>query len=326
MRKHPPHPRARRRRLDLTTTLWFLAGLGGATASAVVAVTGRFDQWHPVAEVMAAAALGGLAVLAFAPWKQILSGSVQRRDIRRLTEHLQERNRKREPLGALLAEAGDNDVAELRRAIHEALSLAAADRLEAQRLRRTMDDSIRRETSRATGRLQREASTDALTHVGNRRALHEQVDGILARVRDDGRPLTALAIDVDLFKRVNDQLGHAAGDECLAFLGRLLAGGLRDDDQAYRIGGDEFLVLMPGATSDVGRRVGERISSLFAQMAWTHTETPRPTLSVGVATLTARDRAPVADDLIRQADEAMYAAKRAGRGRVMTTHELKGAA
>ena len=81
---------------------------------------------------------------------------------------------------------------------------------------------------------------------------------------------------------------------------------------------------MPGATSDVGRRVGERISSLFAQMVWRHRRTPRPTLSVGVATLTAHDRTAVADDLVRQADEAMYAAKRAGRGRVVTTNELKG--
>lgn len=310
-------------RPDLPAALWFVAALLGCAASAVVVSSGRFGRWPVVMEVLAATALGALTVLAFAPWRTILGGTVDRRVIRRLTERL--RRRDREPLSDVPAEAGDRDVAELRRAIAETLAVADADRMEARRLRRTMDDSIRKETGRATGRLQREAATDPLTGVGNRRALQEQIGSMLERARAGGQPLTALMIDVDRFKLVNDALGHAAGDECLARLGRLLGDGLREGDRAYRSGGDEFVVLMPGAGADVGRNVAERLRSLHAQTAWPHDRPPRPTLSIGIATATARDDQEP-QTLLRRADAAMYAAKRAGRDRILDAREVNRAA
>ncbi len=229
--------------------------------------------------------------------------------------------RGRELLGNLLSDR-DDEIGELSRAIHEAISSAAAHRIEARLLRRTMDSSIKRETHRATDRLQRQAATDPLTGVGNRRALQERLQRC---VESDAQPVSALVIDVDRFKEINDQLGHEAGDQCLAFLGGLLRSGLRGEDSAFRTGGDELIVLMPATSSFVAETVARRLCSLFGQLPWPHSRPARPTLSIGVAAalLSALDEPR---DLIRFADEAMYAAKRSGRARIKNYSELRGAA
>ncbi|MHC4589880.1 MAG: GGDEF domain-containing protein, partial [Planctomycetota bacterium] len=277
-------PRSGRPRPDVNTGLWLLAAVAGIVAAVLLAVTGRFEHLPPVVEATIAVALGLLATLAFAPWKQILGWAHDRQDMRRLTRTLRQydSDHDREPLQVLRTDRND-EVGELSRAIYQALTNATAHRLEAGRLRRAMDHSIRQETHRATGRLQREAHTDPLTGLGNRRALRERIGRLFDETNEQGRPLTALWIDVDHFKKINDELGHAAGDACLAFLGKLLRSSLREDDCAFRNGGDEFVVLMPGAPTDVGVKVGQRIRSLFGQLAWTHRQLPRPTLSIGVA-------------------------------------------
>ncbi len=130
-----------------------------------------------------------------------------------------------------------------------------------------------------------------------------------------------MVLDLDHFKQVNDKLGHDAGDKVLVALGKLLKGGLRDGDMAFRVGGDEFVVLMPGATSPVGLRVAERVSKLFAQLTWPLEQPPRPTLSIGVATGRGTDlKKP--EEVIRRGDTAMYAAKRAGRARIISYDKL----
>ncbi len=289
---------------------WFLAGLGGMIAAAAAMTSDRFSHLPALARVTIAVGLGWAAMLALAPWRQILRKRNDREEIRRITGMVRrfEQDQEREPLGELLSD-GDDEISDLRRAIHDALSGAAAHRLEARHLRRTMDDSIRRETTRATGRLRKEATTDSLTGLGNRRALEGELADHLEAAREAGLPLTALLLDLDGFKQINDRLGHPAGDACLAFLGTLLRGGLREGDRAFRSGGDEFVVLMPGQPSDVGHKVAARLQALFAQMAWPHEKVARPTLSIGIATAQP-DRPHDPQDLIRSADRAMYESKR----------------
>jgi len=291
--------------------------------AALVTVTDRFSQRSTAVEVLLAVSLGALTMIAFAPWKAILGGSRVRREVRRLTRQLR-RAGYNEPLRDMLS-GGDDDFGRLRRAIHNRLSEATAHRLEAGHLRRTMDDSIRRETGRATDRLQREVETDALTGVGNRRAMRKHLERMLA---DDagqpGQPLVALVIDVDRFKPINDRLGHAVGDECLVFLGKILAGTLRGHDRAFRCGGDEFVVLMPGATAEIGIRVGQRIGDLYRQMTWSHKAVVRPTLSMGLA-VARPGQLKDPQDLIRRADAAMYASKREGRATITSYRDLRAA-
>ena len=305
---------------------WLLAVVAGMTAAALLAATGRFEHLSIVVETAIAVALGLLTMFALAPWKQIVGRARDRQDLRTLTRSVRQfdHDHDREPLRTLQTDRGD-EIGELSRAIHQALTNATAHRLEAHRLRKSMDHSIRQETHRATGRLQREAQTDPLTGLGNRRALREQLVRLVEEASDQEQLLAALWIDVDHFKTINDQLGHSAGDACLAFLGKLLLSSLRDRDCAFRNGGDEFVVLMPGASGEIGIKVAERIRALFGQLAWAHTQLRRPTLSIGVAGV----RPGELDDpreLIRRADEAMYAAKRAGRARVAAWSEVRDAA
>jgi len=304
--------------------LWPLAGLFGMLVTALVTVTDRFSHRSTAFELILAVLLGVMTMIAFAPWKAILGGSRVRREVRNLTRQLR-RAGYNEPLGGMLS-GGDDDFGRLRRAIHNRLSEATAHRIEAGHLRRTMDDSIRRETGRATDRLQKEVETDALTGVGNRRAMQKHLERMLA---DDtgrpGQPLVALVIDVDRFKPINDRLGHAVGDECLVFLGRILAGSLRGhDDRAFRCGGDEFVVLMSGATADIGIRVGQRIGDLYRQMTWSHKAAVRPTLSMGIA-VARPGQLKDPQDLIRRADAAMYESKREGRATITSYRDLRAA-
>ncbi len=318
MPKRPAKPDAP---IELSNVLWPLAGVLGMLVTAVVMVTDRFDHRSTGVEFLIAVLVGVMTMMAFAPWKAILGGSRARREVRRLTDQLR-RAGHNEPLRGMLT-GGNDDFARLRRAIHNRLSEATAHRLEAGHLRRTMDDSIRRETGRATDRLQKEVSTDALTGIGNRRALENHLE----RMLDDAgpsEPLVALVIDVDRFKPINDRLGHAVGDECLAFLGKILAGSLRGDDRAFRSGGDEFVVLMSGATAEIGIKLGHRIRDLYRQMTWSHQGVGRPTLSMGVA---AARPGQMKDpqDLIRRADEAMYESKREGRATITSYRDLRAA-
>ncbi|MHC4416267.1 MAG: GGDEF domain-containing protein [Planctomycetota bacterium] len=311
---------------NLAAAMWILSGLLGITAGVAIVVSGRFSHLSPAAEALIAVALGWLAMLAFTPWKHMERSIKSRNEIRELTDRLRDidLDRHREPLRELQTDRRD-EMGELSRAIFETLTCAAAHRIEARHLRRTMDHSIRRETQRATGHLQRQAATDPLTGLGNRRALDEQLQQLMSEAARQALPVTALVIDVDQFKQINDRLGHEVGDQCLAFLGKLLRSGLRGEDVAFRSGGDEFIVLVPGQPAEVGTTVAQRISSLFRQMPWPHAEPGQPSLSLGVASALLVDLGePV--ELIRRADEAMYASKRAGRARITSYHELRGAA
>jgi len=128
---------------------------------------------------------------------------------------------------------------------------------------------------------------------------------------------TLVALDYDQFKRLNDALGHPAGDAALVHLSRILHEQVRGVDAVARVGGEEFLLWLPGASLDEGLRVAERIRARLAGTSWDWQGRPWPlSASFGVAAWpeTTRSR----DNLAAQADAALYAAKRGGRDRVVT--------
>ncbi len=152
--------------------------------------------------------------------------------------------------------------------------------------------------------------TDALTGLYNRRAFDLHLAEQLQRAEEKALPLSMLLIDVDLFKTYNDAYGHQAGDAALQDIARLLLQSCRDGDASFRYGGEEFAILLPGADSVAAHQVAERCRLVVAQHPWSR----RPiTLSLGVA---IHRPGMTAYDLTEAADQALYAAKAAGRNRV----------
>ena len=154
------------------------------------------------------------------------------------------------------------------------------------------------------------AATDELTGLASRRAFLNTLDRELAAVARDGRLLALALFDIDHFKRVNDRYGHLAGDEVLERVARLARRSVREEDLVGRLGGEEFAILMPGATMAQAVAAGERLRAACA--AELHPSCPglMVTISVGVATAEAESTATT---LLHDADAALYRAKNSGR-------------
>jgi len=160
------------------------------------------------------------------------------------------------------------------------------------------------------------AFTDSLTGLYNRRYLMTHLDRKLMGIAETGKPVSALMFDVDHFKAVNDTHGHGVGDDLLIKLAQVARDNLRSVDLVARLGGEEFVVVMPEADAATAVQVAER---LCAHVAASAIELPDGTplgvtISIGVATSHSADE--MADDLLARADTALYAAKNAGRNRV----------
>jgi two-component system cell cycle response regulator len=149
---------------------------------------------------------------------------------------------------------------------------------------------------------------DALTGLSNRRAILTQLGGMVSAARRHGHPLSIAVLDLDHFKWVNDRHGHKTGDEVLVAAAHALGTHLRAEDQLGRLGGEEFLVLLPDTDGVAAVHVAEKLRAALAGAS----APVRVTVSVGVATWDGE--AP--EDLLQRADEALYAAKDAGRDRV----------
>ncbi|MDF1567748.1 MAG: GGDEF domain-containing protein [Spirochaetaceae bacterium] len=156
---------------------------------------------------------------------------------------------------------------------------------------------------------------DPLTRLFNRRMMNTELEKELALSKRTSQPLSIILLDLDKFKRVNDSLGHAVGDETLKKTAELLLGGVRESDRVYRFGGEEFLVMLPTTSLKDAAVLAERLCQLFRSstfdiIPWT------VTASMGLADNTER---ALSADLIKLADCRMYRAKDAGRDRYVDT-------
>ena len=206
-----------------------------------------------------------------------------------------------------------DEVGRIAKAVHTMGVNVSRSHMETSALRRTLDQRVVKATRRATIELSRLVMRDALTNLGNRRFMDEQLKPLFDSSKESNTDLSCVMLDLDKFKQVNDTLGHEAGDHLLVFLGGLIRATCRHDDIAVRLGGDEFVVFMPGSDSDRARQAAEHIRKLFTRQA--HTMFPNSQMldvSYGVASLLA-DKPDNSCDLMRLADQRLYMMKHEGR-------------
>jgi diguanylate cyclase (GGDEF)-like protein len=157
------------------------------------------------------------------------------------------------------------------------------------------------------------AATDALTGLPNKRACADTLKRMVAHAGRSVSPLSAMLLDLDHFKQINDTFGHGIGDDALAAVGHVISANLRTSDFAGRYGGEEFLILLPDTDREGAAQAAEKLRAGVARIEVPGLER-KVTASLGLACypLDAGD----AETLVRMADRALYAAKNAGRNRV----------
>lgn len=178
------------------------------------------------------------------------------------------------------------------------------------------------ERYKATVEMERLAHYDTLTGLPNRRLLHDRIQMAIAQVRRDKTRLGLMLVDLDRFKPVNDELGHAAGDTLLKEVAQRMHTCLRESDTLARLGGDEFVVLLPGLVrDDDALRVGEKIRAALSEpfdLPGGHTVLIGCSVGLAIAPEHGKDE----KNLLNSADEAMYVAKELGRNRVQLFNGL----
>ncbi len=192
--------------------------------------------------------------------------------------------------------------------------IPSPDRLQALRIFAN-DASAALVSGRHLGELRFLADHDPLTRLLNRRAFVQRLDGEVARATRYGRSFGLVICDLDHFKQLNDRYGHPAGDTALVIFSGVLTRALRKPDAAFRIGGDEFAMLLAEATDEDARLVVDRVQTMLGEMS--ESETGQPwlgDLSASFGCASCPEDASDAQTLFRLADEALYEAKRAGDG------------
>jgi diguanylate cyclase len=162
-------------------------------------------------------------------------------------------------------------------------------------------------------RLSEEVSTDQLTQVANRRGLVQAFETERARLERTGGELSVGLLDIDNFKRLNDELGHGAGDQALKSLAALVSATLRPTDRVARYGGEEFVVLLPDTPVAEGQVILTRLQRALTGGLFMHeSKQVFVTFSAGV---TAYRGAEPLEEALERADQALYEAKRTGKNR-----------
>jgi diguanylate cyclase (GGDEF)-like protein len=161
---------------------------------------------------------------------------------------------------------------------------------------------------RTIASLRNQAVRDPLTGLYNRRMLDQLLPQLIQQLQSEHKALTLMMIDLDYFKKLNDTLGHAVGDELLKSIGQIIHSTIRDGDFGFRHGGDEFVLLLPGLEPALAIRVGERLRSLVSSLGKTYKLAQGPGLTIGISTLSELTE-PSAAALLKRADERLYEAK-----------------
>lgn len=166
--------------------------------------------------------------------------------------------------------------------------------------------------------LEKLAASDSLTELANRRSFFEHAAAEVQRAQRYGHPLSLQMLDIDHFKSINDHFGHAAGDEVLRKLADVLRANLRHNDLAARIGGEEFVVLLPETRLEAAAQHAERLRMAIAALRFPFDQAMHSiTVSIGVAALDIGELSP--DPMLMRADNGLYRAKDDGRNRVQVS-------
>ncbi len=170
---------------------------------------------------------------------------------------------------------------------------------------------------RLVDHLANQAATDPLTGLLNRREFEEQGKTMFAFARKSQQPLSLLMLDIDNFKNINDTYGHDTGDEVLQLLSRVGSTTIRHLDVFVRLGGEEFVILMPETNEEQAVGMAERVRRIFNSQSFDHQwrkDVVHFTVSIGVATMNDNDSS--LNQVLKRADEALYIAKNNGRNKV----------
>ena len=180
----------------------------------------------------------------------------------------------------------------------------------------------KRELERLNFELFKQARRDPLTKLGNRLRLREDLEALHARVKRYGHSYSAILCDVDYFKPYNDTYGHLMGDEVLQRVAEVVLETFRTGDTSYRYGGEEFLAILPEQSLDLAATAAERLRRAVEELAITHEGSPYGivTVSCGLADLASGEE-KTTDELLKEADDALYRAKEAGRNRIAIYEE-----
>jgi diguanylate cyclase (GGDEF)-like protein len=179
-------------------------------------------------------------------------------------------------------------------------------------------ESAFQELQRSNQMLAHLASTDPLTGAANRRHFIERVDAEIARAKRDDLPFSLLALDLDNFKSINDHFGHQVGDEVLQGFVQQCLNAIRPYDSVARMGGEEFMILLPQTTMDVAVTIGERVRSATESAVFESTLIPQIALTVSIGVSEFGPDGTTIDTIFRTADERLYRAKDRGRNCVIT--------
>lgn len=188
--------------------------------------------------------------------------------------------------------------------------------IEALRQQSLARADLERERDKLIETLREQSTTDFLTGLQNRRAFFDAAEAEMARARRHGFGLVVLLLDVDHFKRVNDQFGHTAGDLALVTVAGVLQRGMRQGDLAARLGGEEFVVLLSHCSLEAGMAFAERLREVInAEAIAVGNDQPPLHLTVSIGLADSAHHGLQLDALMARADEAMYRAKHDGRNR-----------
>jgi diguanylate cyclase (GGDEF)-like protein len=167
--------------------------------------------------------------------------------------------------------------------------------------------------------LKKRAEIDIMTGAYNRASIEEMLSNEITKTKLQGNNLSILMIDLDHFKKINDKFGHLAGDEVLIELTKNVSKVLRSEDRIGRYGGEEFLVILPGATTKTAQVIAERILSRVEELRFIKYPLIRLTVSIGIASYP--EHAPHLTGLLSLADQMLYNSKYSGRNRASTPKE-----